>query len=146
MGVFDTGDFILEFENENDQKEIEKMFQAWCQAWGSGDIETIIEQNENLILFGYRTKDIRDWRKVSRDEQKKIQEAFFNLFDSFEFIPISGIIRQVDNVVTAIGFFKEKMKDKEGKGMEVTGRFSFTYIKQNGKWQLILAHRDAQFG
>jgi len=146
MGIFETGNFSLEFENEKDQKEIEDLFQAWCQAQGTGDIETMLEQNENMILFGYRTKDIRDWRKVSRDEQKKIQAAFFNFFDSLDFIPISGIIRQVDNVVTVIGFFKEKMKVKDGQENEVNGRFSFTYIKQNGKWQPILAHRDTQFG
>ena len=146
MGFFETGDFSLEFENEKDQKEFEEVFQDWWHAWNTANMQSIVDQHENLIAFRNNSKDLLDLRKIDRNDQEKLIEGLFGLINSLELYPVSGTIRQIGNVVIAIGFFKENIEDKAGNKKETNGRFSFTYVKQNGKWQQIMAHRDAQFG
>ena len=149
MGFFDKGDFILEFEDETAKNEIEGLDLKTIKAWNRGepeDIELILDGRSNLIEFGYRTKDLRDLRKLSRSDQKKSLEQFFKLFDSFEVIPQSGTVRQIKDIIILAGFFIEKMKLKDGQEMEAKVRYTATFIKINGEWQQILAHRDSQFG
>jgi len=146
MGIFATGDFILEFENENDQKEFEAVFQEYFQSWTTGDIDAFFDHTKNLIEFGYRGKELRDFQKDNRNEVIEFYKQFYNLFEFFRYFPEGGKARQYGNVVVIAGFYKEKTKLKDGQEIETNGRYSFTYIKQNGKWQQILAHRDTQFG
>ena len=149
MGFYDKGDFILEFEDEAVKNEIEGLDLRTLQAWNRGDpgdIEYLLDSRSNLIEFGYRTKDLRDTRKVSRSDRKKITEQFFELFDSFEVVPQSGTVRQIENVIIVAAFFTEKMKLKDGQTLEANVRYTATLMKINDKWQQVLAHRDTQFG
>lgn len=146
MGFFETGDFILEFENEKDQREFEAVFQEYFQSWTTGDIDTFFDHTENLIEFGIWTKELRDFQKDNRHEVIEFNKQFHNLFEFFRYFPVSGTVRQYGNVVVIAGFYKEEKKLKDGQEIETNGRYSSTYIKQNGKWQQILAHRDTQFG
>ena len=41
--------------------------------------------------------------------------------------------------------FKEKMKAKSGELSEIEVRSTVTCGKLNGKWKMIMAHRDTQF-
>ena len=149
MGFYDKGDFILEFEDKAVKNEIEGLDLRTLQAWNRGDpgdIEYLLDSRSNLIEFGYRTKDLRDTRKVSRSDRKKITEQFFELFDSFEVVPQSGTVRQIENVIIVAAFFTEKMKLKDGQTLEANVRYTATLMRIDGKWQQILAHRDTQFG
>ena len=145
MGNFDIGNFTMEMENERDKEEFGKRLQEVFDAYNTGDVETILDQRKHLIEFGYRSEEIRGMEEINRSEGKKLFELFFNAFESFEAISVNGTIKQIGNVILVIGFIKETMTLKDGQKTGANVRLTSTYMKIDGQWTEVLAHRDTQF-
>lgn len=135
--------------------EFREVVKSHTKAWSTGDIETILDFEEDSVQFGYRTKDIRDQAKFGRENIKLALEQFFGSIESGAIEPIKNDtdkstakdmeIRLIGNTGISFGFFNEKIKTKEGGVQEVVVRSTATFCKNNGKWKLVMSHRDIQF-
>jgi ketosteroid isomerase-like protein len=105
-----------------------------------GDLDTIIEIEEDAIGYGCRTPAPRLLFN------KKLNKWFSDSMEFYEAIPKDDyIVRVVGDVGLVLGSFTEKFKPKGGALQKIEVRNSMTFIRVDGKWKLALYHRDTQF-
>jgi ketosteroid isomerase-like protein len=129
--------------SENLEKEFKATMESYLKAWNKRDLDTINEMYGDTIGFGYRNPAPRIYNKEFMQAANK---WVLDSYEIFETIPKDDyIVRVVGNVGLVLGTFIEKFKPKEGELESIEFRFSMTFIRVEGKWQMVLYHRDIQF-
>jgi ketosteroid isomerase-like protein len=134
-------------DGESSSKALEKELRATVErllkAWNEQDLDTASEIQGDAIGYGYRTKPPRLWNEKT---SKAANKWFFASMEIFETnLKDDLIVRVEGSVGLALGSFIEKFKPKGGELQTIEGRISTTFIRADGKWKMVLYHRDTQF-
>jgi ketosteroid isomerase-like protein len=134
-------------ETDTSSEDLEKEFKAtvesYFKAWNERELDTINEMYGDTVGFGYRNAAPRIY---SKEFMQAANKWIFDSYEVFETIPKDDyIVRVVGNVGLVLGNFVEKFKPKEGELESIEFRSSMTFIRVEGKWQMVLYHRDVQF-
>jgi ketosteroid isomerase-like protein len=93
--------------------------------------------------YGYRSSGFRDVR--TREEYKKSMERFFASMKDYSASMDNEDVRIIGDVGFTCGNYTEKITEKDDTVRYVKARGTSTWMKINGKWKLLLYHRDAQY-
>lgn len=124
-------------------EDLAEVFESYVQAWVKQDIDAIMEYESDACGFGFRDRDVRVIESMGQ-HYRSLVEGFFEILESYEFIPIDIQSRTIDNIGIQWGFFTEKLLFKNGEKKTINGRITHTWVNSGGKWKLILFHRDIQ--
>jgi uncharacterized protein (TIGR02246 family) len=119
-------------------KEIVQLTEEWIQAYNGGKSEGIGAQ------YAQDGHLISPWTPFRVEGRKAVAEAFAGGFQAFPKRTL--VFRQpairVYNETTAVanGYFHATVTNHEGQSSTRSGRFSITYVKLEGKWQVVEYH------
>ena len=129
--------------SEDLKKELIEALNKWAEAWNTRNIDSVIEITGDAVGYGRRTVEPRDKRK--EDVMRDIYEKWLDMMEVEELIlkkdPIVYVVGDTGLVLTA---YVERSKPKGGEMKIFNVRCSFTFVRSEGKWKMVLYHRDMQ--
>jgi ketosteroid isomerase-like protein len=132
-------------EETDEHKELLNAMNKWITAFEDKDGDAAYKVEKEVIGFGWRTPNFRDRSQVTEAGFKR---AIKNINDS-----IKGWTGSYENLGMRIigytgllcGILTEKITELDGSVSTIRVRYSSTWMKLDGKWKLVMGHRDAQF-
>jgi ketosteroid isomerase-like protein len=126
------------------QEEVAEAVRAWCHAWHTRDIVTLLAMEATAFGFGFRPFTPRDHDAEGRAGQRERLERFFGRMDSYSLVPEDFETSVTGALGMAWGTFIEKWQDKGQPPEQARVRFSKVLAKGARGWQVLLYHRDIQ--
>ena len=126
------------------KEEVAEAVRAWCHAWHTRDIETLLAMEAMAFGFGFRPFTPRDHVAKGQAGQRERLERFFGRMDSYSLVPEDFETSVTGDLGMAWGTFIEKWQDKGQPPEQARVRFSNMFIKAAQCWQVLLYHRDIQ--
>jgi ketosteroid isomerase-like protein len=126
------------------KEEVAEAVRAWCHAWHTGDIETLLAMEAPSFGFGFRPFTPRDHVAEGQAGQRERFERFFGRMDSYSLVPEDFETAVVGELGMAWGTFMEQWQDKGQPPEQARVRFSKVLTKGAQGWQVLLYHRDIQ--
>jgi ketosteroid isomerase-like protein len=117
---------------------------AWCQAWHTRDIETILAMEARAVGFGFRPWAWRDHVALGEGRYRQAMAQFFGQKEAYSLVPEDFETAVVGEVGLAWGTFMETWQDKGHPPEQARVRFSFVFTRGAHGWQVVLYHRDIQ--
>jgi ketosteroid isomerase-like protein len=127
-----------------DQEEVGEAVRAWCRAWHTRDIESILAMEAQAVGFGFRPLAWRDHMARGEAHDRQVLERFFGQKESYSLVPEDFETSVVAEIGLAWGTFMEKWQDQGQSPEQARVRFSFVFIKGAQGWQVRMYHRDIQ--
>ena len=113
-------------------------------AWDSKDVNRIINARVGSKGYGYRTPAWREYPPESIDNMKNAIKRYYEDLEYLRHTDIDLNTWSQGDVGIAWGFFTEEFQHKGELPEEARVRFSCTYIREEGKWRLLISHHDIQ--
>ena len=126
------------------KEEVAEAVRAWCHAWHTGDIETLLAMEAPSFGFGFRPFTPRDHVARGQADQRERLGRFFGRMDSYSLVPEDFETAVAGEVGMAWGTFVETWQEKDHPPEQARVRFSKVLIKAAQGWQVLLYHRDIQ--
>ena len=126
------------------KEEVAEAVRAWCNAWHTCDVETLLRMEAQSFGFGFRPFTPRDHVAEGQAKQRERLEGFFGRMDSYSLVPEDFETAVVGEVGMAWGTFIESWQDKGQPPEQARVRFSNVFIKGTQGWQVLQYHRDIQ--
>lgn len=126
------------------KEEVAAAVRAWCHAWHTGDIETLLAMEAPSFGFGFRPFTPRDHVAAGEAGRRESLEQFFGQKDFYSVVPEDFQTSVVGDIGLAWGTFMEKWQDKGQPPEQARVRFSKVLINTAQGWQVLLYHRDIQ--
>ena len=126
------------------KEEVAEVVRAWCHAWHTHDIETLVAMEAQAFGFGFRPFAPRNRVAEGETEQRKRLERFFGGLDSCSVVPEDFETSVAGEVGMAWGTFIEKWQHTGQPPEQARVRFSNVFIKGAQGWQVLQYHRDIQ--
>lgn len=125
-----------------DEQELKATYEAWITAWNTADLKTIGDIASGTFGFG---RDVPFPRPpaASADSYQRGLQSYFNIMDDVSYESNSTNYKVVGSTGMVWGYYAQTTKQKSGPSRTVYGRQSLTFVKQGGKWRLLLYHRSA---
>ena len=124
-----------------EEQQLKATYEAWIDAWNTGKIEIIGEIASANFGFG---RDVPFPRPPARNRAtyENGLRGYFNLMDDIGYEADSTNYRVVGSTGFVWGYYSQTTKQKTGPSRTVYGRQSLTFIKEAGKWKLMMYHRS----
>lgn len=123
------------------KEEVAEAVRAWCRAFHTQDIETILAMEGRSVGFGFRPWAWRD--HVAHDHRQAI-ERFFARKVSYR-VELEDLQTSVEGELgLAWGVFLEAWQDHGQPPEQARVRFSKVLTKDERGWHVALYHRDIQ--
>jgi ketosteroid isomerase-like protein len=120
--------------------ELAEAVRAWCHAYDTHDIDTIVQMEASSVGFGFRTVAPRSGGRIGRE----LAERFFSGVDYYR-VTLESLETDVNaGVGLAWGVFIEDFQHKGEPPERARVRFSNAMTKVGTGWQILLYHRDIQ--
>ena len=121
--------------SEQSKSAVNTLLEDWANAFSAPDVESIIAcYSEDAVLWGTFSPELR-----------RTPEAIRNYFEPYFALEMhrieieSLIIQTYGEAAVGSGIYKVSLKRESA--LEVTmARFSFTCLKQDGRWQIVNHH------
>jgi ketosteroid isomerase-like protein len=126
------------------KEEVAVAVRAWCQAWHTRDIETLLVMEAPSFGFGFRPFTPRDHVAEGQTGQRERLERFFGRMDSYSLVPEAFETAVAGDLGLAWGVFIEEFQEKGHPPERARVRFSKVLAKDAQGWQVVLYHRDIQ--
>jgi ketosteroid isomerase-like protein len=126
------------------KEEVAEAVRAWCNAWHTRDIETLLVMEATAFGFGFRPFTPRDHVVTGEAGWQENYERFFGQKDAYSVVLEDFETAVVGDVGLAWGTFLEKWQDKGQPPEQARVRFSKVLTKGAQGWQVLLYHRDIQ--
>jgi hypothetical protein len=130
---------------ESKENELLNAMDCWVNSWNDRDIEEAYKGEGDVIGFGWRSPNFRDWRKVTKDEFRNLFKNMYASMKDFHGSYENLGLRIINDTGLLCGYFTEQITKLDGSKEIVKVRFSSTWIRQGGEWTQVMSHRDAQF-
>ncbi|MFC1886992.1 nuclear transport factor 2 family protein [Thermodesulfobacteriota bacterium] len=127
-----------------DIEEIQAISDKILEARNTKDIDSYADLIGGSMGYTHSFSNVLDYKKHSKEELKFMYKSWFKGYDSYEMTSVSRNISIIGNTAITYGLRKLKYKktgalsQPEEKLLRVTN----AYIKENGKWKLVLFHSD----
>jgi len=126
------------------KEEVAEAVHAWCHAWHTRDIETLLVMEAPACGFGFRPCTPRDHGIAGEAGRRESLERFFGRMDSYSLVPEDFETAVVGELGMAWGTFMEKWQDTGQPPEQARVRFSKVLARGAQGWQVLLYHRDIQ--
>ena len=126
------------------KEEVAEAVRAWCQAWHTHDIETLLALEATAFGFGFRTFPPRDHGAGGEAGLRELLEQWFGGMDSYSMVLEDFETAVTGEVGMAWGTLREKWQAKGQPPEQARVRFSKVLTKGARGWQVRLYHRDIQ--
>ena len=126
------------------KEEVAEAVRAWCHAWHTRDIETLLVMEAPSFGFGFRPFTPRDHVIAGEAGRSEKFERFFGRMDAYSLVPEDVETAVVGEVGLAWGTFLEMWQDKGQPPEQARVRFSKVLTRGAQGWQVLLYHRDIQ--
>jgi ketosteroid isomerase-like protein len=126
------------------KEDVADAVRAWCRAWHTQDIPTILAMEGRAVGFGFRPWAWRDHVARGEAHDQQAMERFFGQLDAYSLVPEDFETVVVGDIGLAWGTFMEKWQEKGRPPEQARVRFSKVLSKGEKGWQVLLYHRDIQ--
>jgi len=117
--------------------DLKAAFEAEISAVNAHDMETLMgTQHEQVISLSAASPSTIDGKAARRQGYQQL----FETMETFTVTPQTTQYRVVGDTGAVWGTYTIERKPKGGPASTVSVRFSRTYIKADGKWQLLVYH------
>ena len=117
--------------------DLKAAFEAEISAVNRGDLETLMgTQHEHVISLSAASPSPIDGKAARRQGYQQL----FETMEVFTVTPQNPQYRVVGDTGAVWGTYTIERKPKGGPATTASVRFSRTYIKADGKWQLLVYH------
>lgn len=121
----------------DDTADLQAAFEAEISAVNARDLETLMgTQHEHLISLSAASPSPIDGKAARRQSYQQL----FETMEIFTVTPQNPQYRVVGDTGVVWGTYTIERKPKGGSPTTSSVRFSRTYIKADGKWQLLVYH------
>ncbi len=118
-------------------RDLKAAFEAEISAVNARDLETLMgTQHEQVIALSPASPSPVDGKAARRQGYQKL----FETMETFRVTPNNPQYRVVGDTGVVWGTYTIESKPKGGPAATASVRFSRTYIKANGQWQLFVYH------
>jgi ketosteroid isomerase-like protein len=124
--------------------DVAEAVRAWCTAWHTRDIETLLVMEAPSFGFGFRPFTPRDHVATGEAGRRESLERFFGQKDAYSVVLEHFETAVVGEVGLAWGTFLEKWQDQGQPPEQARVRFSKVLTRGAHSWQVLLYHRDIQ--
>lgn len=124
-----------------EEQQLKTTYEAWIGAWNIGDIKTIGEIASANFGFG---RDVPFPRPPARDRASYENglRGYFSIMDEIGYEADSTNYKVIGSTGFVWGYYSQTTKQKSGPSRTVYGRQSLTFVKDGGKWKLLMYHRS----
>jgi ketosteroid isomerase-like protein len=126
------------------KEEVAEAARAWCRAWDTHDIKTILAMEARAGGFGFRQLARRDHVAIGEQRYGQILERFFDQMEYYRLQPEDLQASVAGDVGLAWGVYIEEFQEKGRPPERARVRFSKVLAKGAQGWQVLLYHRDIQ--
>lgn len=126
------------------KEEVAEVVRAWCNAWHTRGIETLVAMESEAFGFGFRPFAPRNHVAEGQTEQRARLGQFFGRMDSYSLVPEDFETSVTGDVGMAWGTFIESWQEKGQPPEQARVRFSNVFVKGAQGWQVLQYHRDIQ--
>jgi ketosteroid isomerase-like protein len=127
------------------KEDVAEAVRAWCTAWHTRDMETIMAMEARAVGFGFRPFTRRDHLANARGEaRERPLERFFNQKESYSLVLEACETTVVGDVGLAWGTYLETWQDQGHPPEQALVRFSKVLTRGESGWEVVLYHRDIQ--
>ena len=126
------------------KEEVAEAVRAWCTAWHTRDIQTIIAMEAQAGGFGFRALARRDHAVQGEGARVQVLERFFGQMDAYRLEPEDLQTAVTGEIGLAWGVYIEEFQEKGRPPERARVRFSKVLTKGARGWQVLLYHRDIQ--
>ena len=117
--------------------DLKAAFEAEIGAVNARDLETLMgKQHEQIIALSPTSPSPTDGKATRRHGYQQL----FETMETFTVTPHNPQYRVVGDTGVVWGTYTIESKPKDGPATTVSVRFSRTYIKADGRWQLLVYH------
>jgi ketosteroid isomerase-like protein len=135
---------VVETSSQELEKELRATVKSYYHAWNERDFDTYFEISGDAIGFGRWTALPRD--RMPKETQVNLSEYFLRIMEASEYVmEEEPIVYVMGDTGLVLGKIVEKAKPRNGELKSYNVRYSLTFIRLEGKWKLVLYHRDVQF-
>lgn len=127
------------------KEDVAAAVRAWCTAWHTRDMQTIMAMEAPAVGFGFRPWAWRDHRgNTYPDGRDRSLEQFFRQKVSYSLVLQELQTAVEGDVGLAWGVLLEQWQDTGQPPEQARVRFSKVLTKSAHGWQVLLYHRDIQ--
>lgn len=126
------------------KEEVAEAVRAWCKAWHTHDIQTILAMEARGGGFGFRVLARRGHVAIGEKGWAQMVEAFFGRMEYYTLRPEAFHTSVAGDVGLAWGVYVEEFQEKGRPPERARVRFSKVLAKEAGGWRVQLYHRDIQ--
>ena len=127
------------------KEEVAHAVRAWCTAWHTRDMPTIMAMEARAVGFGFRPFAWRDHLGHTYTEGRdRSLEQFFGQKVSYSLVLQAGQTAVEGDVGLAWGVLLEQWQDHGQLPERARVRFSKVLTHAEHGWQIVLYHRDIQ--
>ncbi len=122
-----------------------KAMNKWTTVFSDNDVDEAYEVVKPSIGFGWRGSNFIDRSKTTKDVFKRGMEKWLTSINDWHLSYENLGVRIIGDTGLLCGILTEKITELDGSVRVVKVRYSSTWIKLDGKWKLVMFHRDSQF-
>jgi ketosteroid isomerase-like protein len=126
------------------KEDVADAVRAWCAAWHTRDIPTILAMEAQAGGFGFRPLVRRDHVVRGEESYRQTLERFFGRMDDYRLELADFETSVTGEVGLAWGVYIETFQEKDHPPERARVRFSKVLTKGARGWQVLLYHRDIQ--
>ena len=124
----------------DDVASLKAVFEKEIAALNASDLETVMTmQHEQIVAMNPGSLKAIDTKPARREGYQQL----FDAVEKFTVTPQNPEFRVVGDSGIVWGTYEILNKPKDGEEVTFSIRFSRTYVKNNGTWQLFLYHVSA---
>jgi ketosteroid isomerase-like protein len=121
----------------DDIADLKATFDQEVKALNSRDFKAYVASaHDQVILFGI-------YPPFELEGIEAYRQRYFTLFSTYQsvtFTPLNPQFRVIGNVGVAWGHDQVELKPKDGPLQIYPGRYTFVYMKADGKWLRVVVH------
>jgi ketosteroid isomerase-like protein len=126
------------------KEEVAEATRAYIAAWRTGDVQTIIAMEAQVVGFGFRAWARRDTAAFGEGDYLRTLEWFFGPMDDYR-VELEDLQTSITgDIGLAWGVYIEEFQEKGCPPERARVRFSHVLTKGARGWRLLLYHRDIQ--
>jgi ketosteroid isomerase-like protein len=126
------------------KEDVADAVRAWCRAWHTHDIPTILAMEGRAVGFGFRPWAWRDHVARGEAHDRQAMERFFGQVDYYHMELEDFQTSVTGDIGLAWGVLIEEFQEKGRPPERARVRFSKVLTKGASGWQVLLYHRDIQ--
>ena len=126
------------------ESDVIEAINKWTESLNQKAFDTFYEIEKESIGYGWRGPSFRD-KPVDREKKKTSNNGLANRMKRYQARFEPAKISIIGDTALVCGNYLEDITHQDDSTVHNNVRTSMTWMKHDGKWRLMLYHRDTQF-